>query len=263
MKIDLSGKSAFVSGSTKGIGFACAQALLEAGASVWLNGRSEGSVERAVEKIAEDLRPKVNSFVGDLGESQTREKLFKQLPSVDILINNAGIFEPIPFFEIDDEQWNEMFRVNVLSGVALSRHYVPKMQENQWGRVIFVSSESGIQIPPEMVHYGMSKAAQLAVSRGLAESVSGSGVTVNSILPGPTLTEGVSEFLKKVGGYEEITPEVERDFIQENRPSSLLGRLARPEEVASMAVYLCSPQASATSGGALRVDGGVVRAAYV
>ena len=197
--------------------------------------------------------------IGDVGTEEGAAELIAALPKVDILINNAGIFEPKPFFEIPDEEWRRFFEVNVMSGIRLSRAYGPAMVAAGWGRIVFVASESAINIPQEMVHYGMTKTAQLAVSRGLAETVGGSGVTVNAVLPGPTLTEGVAEFLTSMGGTGEDLEEVGRAFIKDNRPTSLLGRLARPEEVANMVAYLCSPAASATTGAALRVDGGVLR----
>ncbi|MFD0937700.1 SDR family NAD(P)-dependent oxidoreductase, partial [Methylobacterium trifolii] len=200
--------------------------------------------------------------VGDVAKADGVAALVSALPAVDILVNNTGIFEPKPFFEIPDADWQRFFEVNVMSGVRLSRAYTPGMVKSGWGRVVFIASESAINIPAEMVHYGMTKTAQLSVSRGLAQTVAGSGVTVNSVLPGPTLSEGVADFLKQMAGETADGADLDelgRRFIAEHRPSSLIGRLARVEEVASMVAYLCSPAASATSGAALRVDGGVLQ----
>jgi len=203
----------------------------------------------------------IEGFTGDLATLQAAELLGAKFPSVDILVNNLGIFEPKPFFDIPDEDWERFFRVNVLSGVRLARHYTRGMVERKWGRVIFISSESGVQIPAEMIHYGMTKTAQLAVSRGLAETVAGTGVTVNAVLPGPTRSEGVEAFVDKLSGGKPFE-EFEKEFFEKVRPSSLLKRYASVEEVATMVAYVCSPLSSATNGAALRVDGGVVRACF-
>jgi len=260
MDIDLKGRTALVTGSTGGIGYAVAAALAALGATVAVNGRTAERVEAAVGRLtAERPGGRFRAAVGDVSSEAGTADLLAALPAVDILVNNAGIFEPKPFFEIDDADWRRVFEVNVMSGIRLSRAYGPAMVAAGWGRIVFVASESAINIPQEMVHYGTTKTAQLAVARGLAETVGGSGVTVNSVLPGPTLTEGVAEFLKSMGGAGEDLEEVGRAFIRDNRPTSLLGRLARPEEVANMVAYLCSPAASATTGAALRVDGGVLR----
>ncbi|MET0257451.1 MAG: SDR family oxidoreductase [Methylobacterium sp.] len=260
MKIDLTGKSALVTGSTGGIGYAVAKELAILGADVAVNGRTAERVGAAIAQLKGEVAGgQFIDAVGSVGSAEGVAELVAGLPKVDILINNAGIFEPKPFFEIGDGDWQRFFDVNVMSGVRLSRAYTPGMVERGWGRVVFIASESAINIPAEMVHYGMTKTAQLAISRGLAETVGGSGVTVNSVLPGPTLTEGVADFLKAMGGAGADLEETGRAFIAENRPSSLIGRLAKPEEVASLVAYLCTPAASATTGAALRVDGGVLR----
>ena len=261
MHIDLSGKQAVVSGSTAGIGYAIAKGLAAAGARVVINGRDERRVSGAVDKLQTELpEATVQGVAADLGTAEGVHHFAAQVPQADILVNNLGIFDPKPFLEIADEEWERFFQVNVMSGVRLSRQYLPGMIERDWGRIVFISSESGVQIPVEMVHYGMTKTAQLAVSRGLAETVAGTGVTVNAVLPGPTRSEGVSEFVGKLARERGVSAEtLEAEFIQQNRPSSLIRRLAEVEEVANMVVYVCSPQASATTGAALRVDGGVVR----
>ncbi|GJD74454.1 SDR family NAD(P)-dependent oxidoreductase [Methylobacterium goesingense] len=265
MQLDLSGKRALVTGSTGGIGYAIAKALGELGANVAINGRTQDRVRDAVERLKRETSHA--GFIGapgDVANPDGAARVVAGLPDVDILVNNTGIFEPKPFFEIPDEDWHRFFDTNVMSGVRLSRAYTPGMVERGWGRVVFISSESGVNIPVEMVHYGMTKTAQLAVARGLAETVSGSGVTVNSVLPGPTLSEGVADFMKSMAQGGGTGGEVDLDaagraFVAEHRPTSLIGRLATVEEVASMVAYICSPAASATSGAALRVDGGVVR----
>jgi len=261
LKIELHGKTAVVSGSTAGIGFAIAKGLAETGALVIVNGRTQARVDEALQSIQSALpQARLRGVAADLGTSEGFALLVQQVPEADIVVNNLGIFEPKRFFDIPDEDWERFFRVNVLSGVRLARHYTPAMIKKGWGRVIFISSESGVQIPAEMVHYGMTKTAQLAVARGLAETVAGTGVTVNSVLPGPTRSEGVDTFVQKLAGKSGKTPaEVEKDFIQTMRPSSLIKRFATIEEVANMVVYVASEQASATSGAALRVDGGVIR----
>jgi NAD(P)-dependent dehydrogenase (short-subunit alcohol dehydrogenase family) len=259
--INLSGKKAIVTGSTAGIGHAIAQGLAQSGANVVINGRTEERVAQAVSQIRSAMpQAKLQGLAADLGTAEGAARLFEQVPDCDILVNNLGIFEPKPFFEIPDEDWERFFRVNVLSGVRLARHYTPGMVKRGWGRVMFISSESGLQIPAEMVHYGTTKTAQLAVARGLAETVAGSGVTVNSVLPGPTRSEGVERFVDQVGKQSgKSFEQVEKDFFKSMRPSSLLKRFATNEEVANMVVYLASEQASATTGASVRVDGGVVR----
>jgi NAD(P)-dependent dehydrogenase (short-subunit alcohol dehydrogenase family) len=259
MDLKLSGKRALVTGSTGGIGFAIAQGLAREGADVVINGRKDDGVRDAVERLA-GAKGDASGIAADLGAAAGVEQLVKELGSVDILVNNVGIFEPKPFLEIPDADWLRFFEVNVMSGVRLSRALLPAMLKRNWGRIIFISSESGVQTPPEMIHYGMTKTAQLPVSRGIAESVAGSGVTVNAVLPGPTRSEGVVDFLAKMATERSAQLEgYEREFIKVNRPSSLIQRFADPEEVANAVVYLCGEPASATTGAALRVDGGVVR----
>jgi NAD(P)-dependent dehydrogenase (short-subunit alcohol dehydrogenase family) len=260
MKIDLSGKSALVTGSTAGIGYAIAKGLVAAGAKVFVNGRSEGRVQEAVKRLrAEVPSADINGVAADVGSEKGAEALYGQVKEVDILINNAGIYEPKPFFEIPDADWQRFFDVNVMSGVRLSRHYTRQMVEKRWGRVLFISSESGVQTPVEMVHYGMTKSAMLAVSRGLAETVAATGVTVNAVLPGPTKSEGVTDFVRAMNaGTSKSFEQAEQDFFRTVRPSSLIKRFATAEEVANMVVYLSSKEASATTGAALRVDGGVI-----
>jgi len=261
MRIDLTGKTAVVTGSTSGIGFAIAQGLAGAGAHVILNGRSKDRVDAAVVELRESAPgSKVEGVAADLATAEGVEAFLAKVADADILVNNLGIFEPKPFLEIPDADWLRFFETNVLSGIRLSRAYLPKMLKRDWGRIVFISSESALNTPPEMVHYGMTKTAQLAVSRGLAEMTAGSGVTVNSVLPGPTRSEGVGEFFAKMAAEAGVSqPEMEAQFIAEHRPTSLLRRLASVEEVANMVVYVCSKQASATNGAALRVDGGVVK----
>jgi len=260
MDFKLRGKRALVTGSTQGIGFAIAQGLAREGAAVVINGRSEAKVSEAAKRIGAETKASVTGIAGDVGSAAEVNRLLAQLGPVDILINNAGIFEPKPFLEIPDSDWIRFFEVNVMSGVRLSRALLPHMLKQNWGRIIFISSESGLNIPAEMVHYGMTKTAQLALSRGIAESIAGSGVTVNAVLPGPTLTEGVSAFVESLAKDRGISvKEMEVEMIKSLRPSSLIKRWATPEEVANPVVYLCSEAASATTGAAVRVDGGVVR----
>jgi NAD(P)-dependent dehydrogenase (short-subunit alcohol dehydrogenase family) len=261
MNIDLSKRSAIVTGSTAGIGLAIAQGLAAAGASVVVTGRTQARVDAAIAEIKKAVPDaKLSGVAADLGTAEGAAALIKAVPNTDILVNNLGIFEPKPFFEIQDDEWTRFFEVNVNSGVRLSRHYAKGMADRGWGRVQFISSESALQIPAEMVHYGMTKTAQLAVARGLAETLSGTGVTVNSVLPGPTLSEGVGEFFGKIAKDQgKSLAEVEKDFISTHRPTSLIQRLLSVEEVANMSVYLASEQASGTTGTAVRVDGGVAR----
>jgi NAD(P)-dependent dehydrogenase (short-subunit alcohol dehydrogenase family) len=259
MNIDLTGKTALVTGSTLGIGFAVAAGLHESGATVIVNGRGGERVAQAVDRLGGGDR--VRGVAADVGTAEGCQALVEAEPEVDILINNAGVFNPQPVFEIPDDEWERLFTVNVMSGVRLARHYVPPMVERGWGRVVFVSSESALQIPPEMVHYGTTKLAQLGVARGMAESVVGSGVTVNSILPGPTRSEGLEVFLgQMIGDGVNSIEEAGQLLVERERPTSILQRLASAQEVANLVVYVSSPQASATTGAALRVDGGVVRA---
>lgn len=262
MDLQLTNKFALVSGSTKGIGLAIATGMAREGARVIISGRTDKSVLDAIANIRKTVpNAKLEPFPGDLSNAAIAEKLVKQFPDVEILVNNLGIFEPKPFDQIPDEDWRKFFEVNVLSGVRLSRAYLPQMKQRNWGRIIFISSESGVQIPPEMIHYGMTKTAQLAVARGLAETCAGTGVTVNSVLPGPTLSDGVDEFVKKLSGGKPFA-EFEKEFFKSVRPTSLIKRFASTEEVANMVVYVASPLSSATNGAALRVDGGVVRACF-
>jgi NAD(P)-dependent dehydrogenase (short-subunit alcohol dehydrogenase family) len=262
MDLKLSGKTALITGSTAGIGFAIASALVDENADVVVNGRTAERVNQAVQKLQSRKRSgNVTGFALDLSRAENVSLLAEKLPEVDILINNLGIFEPKPFPEITDTDWERFFNVNVMSGVRLSRHYLPPMLKKNWGRIIFISSESGLNIPSEMIHYGMTKTAQLAIARGLAETTAGTAVTVNAVLPGPTLSEGVGTFVQDLAKAQATDlAEVEKQFFQRVRPSSLIQRFAEPEEVASMVAYLSSPLASATNGAAVRVDGGVVRA---
>jgi len=263
MDLQLRGKRALVSGSTAGIGLAIAKGLSAEGARVIVNGREQASVDRARAEIAEATAADVDGYAGDLAQASVAAALATAFPDVDILINNLGIFDPKPFEEIPDADWVRFFEVNVLSGVRLSRLYLPRMREKDWGRIIFISSESGIQIPSEMVHYGMTKTAQIAVARGIAESVAGTGITVNSVLPGMTRSRGVGDFVAAMAAQGgKPTQQVEAEFFEKVRPSSLIKRFATIEEVASLVTYLSSPLASATTGSALRVDGGVVRSAF-
>lgn len=263
MDLQLANKTAFISGSTAGIGFAIAKALAEEGANIIVNGRSEASVKQAIESLKTTAKGKVAGFAGDLSLASEAAKLTEQYPKVDILINNLGIFEPVPFEEIPDEDWLRFFDVNVLSGVRLTRAYLPEMKQQNWGRVIFISSESGVQIPHEMIHSGMTKAAQIAIARGLAEQVAGTNITVNSVLPGPTSSRGVETFVSDLAEKEgQSIDDFEKDFFANVRPTSLIKRFATTEEVASMVCYLSSPLASATTGAAVRVDGGVIKSAF-
>ena len=260
MKIDLSGKTAIVTGSTAGIGKAIAKGLAGTGATVVVNGRSQKTVDAAVAELAKAVPgAKLRGVAADVSTEEGCRALVASVPEIDILINNAGIYEPKDFFEISDDDWRHMLEVNVLSGVRLSRAYLKGMLSRDWGRIVFVSSESALNIPKEMIQYGTSKTAQLAVARGLAKITAGTGVTVNSILPGPTRTEGVEGFLKATAARSgQSVDEAGTSFVKQFRPSSLLLRLASVDEVANMAVYVASREASATNGAALRVEGGIV-----
>jgi len=261
MDLQLSNKVALVTGSTAGIGAEVAAGLAREGAVAIVNGRTEQRVTSAMRSIQQRLpKAKVEGFAGDLATAEGFNALKAKYPKLDILVNNLGIFNPQPFEDITDEEWRRFFEVNVLSGVRLSRYYLPIMKEKDWGRIIFISSESGIQIPVEMIHYGFTKTAQLAISRGLAETTTNTGVTVNAVLPGPTASEGVTDFVGKLAQASNQSPaDFEKMFFEKIRPTSLLKRFATTEEVANLVVYLCSPLASATNGAAVRVDGGVVR----
>ena len=261
MDLQLNGKRALVTGSTAGIGFAIAQSLAREGATVVVNGRQQAAVDKAVAEIK--ALGRAEGFAGDLSRADVAEQLVKRFPAVDVLVNNLGIFEVKPFEEITDEDWRRFFEVNVLSGARLSKLYLPHMRKQNWGRIIFISSESGYQIPVEMIHYGMTKAAQIAVARGLAEATAATGITVNSVLPGPTRSRGVGDFVADWAAKAGKTPkEVEDEFFETARPTSLIKRFSTPEEVAAMVTYVASPLASATTGAALRVDGGVIKAAF-
>jgi len=256
MDLGLKGKRALVTGSTAGIGFAIARLLAREGATVYVNGRTQARVDQAVK----DIGGSVHGIAADLSTEGGASKLFSHIDHLDILVNNLGIFETRPFLEIDDADWRRFFETNVLSGVRITRHYLPHMLKKKWGRVLFISSESGQQIPAEMVHYGMTKTAQIAIARGIAEAFPASGVTVNSVLVGPTESEGVATFVENFARQEGKTKEAfAQDFFRTARPSSLIKRFETIDEVAAMTVYLCSEQASATTGSAIRVDGGVIR----
>jgi NAD(P)-dependent dehydrogenase (short-subunit alcohol dehydrogenase family) len=256
MDLGLGGKTALVTGSTAGIGFAIAQELAAEGAKVIVNGRTQRRVDEAVARIGRGAI----GVAADAGTAEGIRAMIEAQPNVDILVNNVGIFSAKPYDQLTDEDWLRTFETNVLSGVRLSRHYLPRMVKRGFGRVLFISSESGLQIPVEMIHYGMTKTAQLAVARGLAESVAGTGVTVNAVLPGPTRSEGAGAFLDEVAKQRGITAEeMEREFFRHMRPTSLLQRFETPEEIAHLCTYLASPLASGTTGSAVRVDGGVVR----
>jgi NAD(P)-dependent dehydrogenase (short-subunit alcohol dehydrogenase family) len=260
MDLKLTDKLALVTGSTAGIGHAIAERLAREGARVIVNGRTQAAVDAAVAEIKSSTGAEALGFAGDLGTAAAAEELVRLYPDVEILINNLGIFEAKPFEEIPDEDWMRFFEVNVLSGVRLARLYLPAMKRRNWGRIIFISSESAIQIPTEMVHYGVTKTAQLAVARGIAESVAGTGITVNSVLPGPTKSRGVEEWLKSLAKAEGKAPEeIEKEFFEKARPTSLVKRFLAPEEIAALVAYVASPLASATTGAALRADGGVVK----
>ncbi|MFC4258148.1 SDR family NAD(P)-dependent oxidoreductase [Marinobacter lacisalsi] len=260
MNIDLQGKVAIVTGSTQGIGLAIARGLAGSGATVVVNGRKQEAVEAAIAKVRESApEATVRGVAADLGTADGCQALVDAEPAADILVNNLGIFGPEDFFDVTDEQWQRFFDVNVMSGVRLSRAYLPGMEKNGWGRVIFLSSESGLNIPREMIHYGFTKTANLSVSRGLAKRMAGTGVTVNAVLPGPTMSEGVQGLLEE--SAEKSGKSLEQagiDFVKAMRPSSIIQRPAEVDEVANLVVYVASPLSSATTGAALRVDGGVV-----
>lgn len=260
MKIDLQGKTAVVTGSTAGIGLAIAKGLAGTGATVVVNGRRQDAVDRALAAVGDAVPgASLRGFAGDLGTASGCDALVAAEPTCDILVNNMGIFEVRDFFDIDDDDWERFFRVNVLSGVRLSRAYARAMADRRWGRIVFISSESGLNIPTEMIHYGFTKTANLSVSRGLAKRMAGTGVTVNAVLPGPTLSEGVRSMLEKRAADAGVSiEEAAKSFVMEHRSSSIIQRAATTEEVANLVVYVCSTQASATTGAALRVDGGVV-----
>ena len=263
MDLKLKGKLVLVSGSTAGIGFAIAEALAREGARVIVNGRGQAAVDKALAAIEAETGAVATGFAGDLSEASAAEDLVRRHPGIEILVNNLGIFEPMAFEDIPDDDWFRFFDVNVLSGVRLARLCLPAMRKANWGRIVFISSESGVQIPAEMIHYGMTKTAMLAVSRGLAEAVAGTGITVNAVLPGPTRSRGVEDFVGALAKNEgKSFAAFEKEFFEKVRPTSLIKRFATPAEVASMVAYVVSPLASATTGAALRVDGGVVKSAF-
>lgn len=261
MDLELKGKRALVTGSTGGIGYAIAKFLAQEGAHVYVNGRSMDRVNEAIERL------KSEKVIGDLlpapfdaANKMEIDNFVKQVRNIDILINNVGIYEVKPFVWITDEDWMRIFEINVLSGIRLSRVYLPQMMAKDWGRIVFISSESGVNIPTEMIHYGVTKTAQISIARGLAEIAAGTKVTVNSVLPGPTYSEGVKDFVKDVGKSRDIDEkQVEEEFFKILRPSSLIKRFANTDEVAALVALVCSPKGSAINGAALRVDGGVVR----
>ena len=261
MNIDLSGKTALVTGSTSGIGYAIAKGLAATGASVVVNGRTQAKVDAAAATLAKAVPgSKVRGVAADVSTAEGCKAVVAALPDVDILVNNAGIFEPKGFLEIPDADWSRFFDVNVMSGVRLSRAYLPAMLKRNWGRIVSISSESALNIPKEMIHYGMTKAAQLAVSRGLAEMTRGTAVTVNSVLPGPTMSEGVETFVKDLAKqHGQSVEEAASQFVKQFRPTSLLQRFASVEEIANMVVYVSSKESSATNGAALRAEGGIIQ----
>ena len=260
MDLQLKDKLALVSGSTAGIGFAIANGLAREGARVIVNGRTKDRVNTVIERIrSHNAGAKLEGIAVDLGSAAGSEEVVRSFPDVDVLVNNLGIFEPKAF----DADWFRFFEVNVMSGVRLSRAYLPSMKKRNWGRIVFISSESGVQIPVEMIHYGVTKTAQIAVARGIAETCAGTGVTCNAVLPGPTASEGVSDFVESLASQAgQNRQQVEKEFFEKARPTSLLKRFATPGEVAAMVVFICSPLSAATNGAALRVDGGVVRSPF-
>lgn len=261
MDLQLTNKTVFISGATAGIGFAIAKGFAKEGAIVYLNGRDQAKVNAAIQRIKTETPDSiVSGITADLASVEGFNKLSNELPQADILINNLGIFEPLDFFDLKDADWQKMFEVNVLSGVRLTQHFMHAMLQKNWGRVIFISSESALQIPTEMIHYGFSKTAQLSIANGLAQLTKGTGVTVNSVLPGPTYSEGVQQFVADLAQQaNSSTQAVEHKFFAETRPLSLLQRFATVDEIASSVIYLSSPLAAATNGAALRADGGILK----
>ncbi|MDY3554914.1 SDR family oxidoreductase [Gemmata sp. JC717] len=257
MDLQLKGKTAVVTGSTAGIGLSIAEELAREGARVFVTGRSQPNIDEALKVVGK--AGDAEGVVADVGSAEGCAALIRQVPKVDILVNNLGIYEAKPFAEIPDEDWLKLFNVNVMSGVRLSRHYFPQMLAAGWGRVIFIASESGVMTPAEMVHYGMTKSSQLALSRGMAEQTKGTQVTVNAVLPGPTRSEGIIDFLKSVSPQAKDAAEAEAAFFRVHRSSSLLQRLIDPAEIAHLVAYLASPLSAATNGAALRVEGGLLR----
>jgi NAD(P)-dependent dehydrogenase (short-subunit alcohol dehydrogenase family) len=263
MNLNLEGRRALITGSTAGIGLAIATSLAREGARVIVTGRTQAGVTKAVDDVRAATGGDVVGFAGDLGTAAAADELVRRHSEIEILVNNLGIFEPMPFEQISDSDWMRFFEVNVLSGARLARLCLPAMKRANWGRIIFISSESALQIPVEMIHYGVTKTAQIALARGLAEAVAGTGITVNSVLPGPTKSRGVVDFVDALSQSSgKSFEEFETDFFEKVRPTSLIKRFAAPEEVASLVTYIASPLASATTGAALRVDGGVVKSAF-
>jgi len=262
MDLQLAGKRALVTGSTAGIGYAIAESLAKEGANVIVNGRTQRRVDEAISRLKKtNASARLEGLAADLGTSEGAKLAIAKYADLDILVNNLGIFEAKPFEEIPDADWLRFFEINVLSGVRLSRHHLPRMKQRNWGRIVFISSESGFQIPAEMIHYGMTKTAQIAIARGLAETTAGTNVTVNSVLPGPTASEGVSDFVEQMSSQKNVDrAEFERDFFRHVRPTSLLQRFETPEEIGAVVAFVCSPLSSAINGASLRADGGVVRA---
>jgi NAD(P)-dependent dehydrogenase (short-subunit alcohol dehydrogenase family) len=262
MNLHLTDKLALVSGSTAGIGFAIAHSLASEGARVIVNGRTEARVHEAIAKIREKVSwAKLEAFAGDLSSEKAANEVVQRFPDVEILVNNLGIFEPKPFEEIPDDDWRRFFEVNVLSGVRLSRLYLAGMRQRNWGRIIFISSESALQSPPEMIHYGMTKTAQIAVARGLAELTAATGITVNSVLPGPTRSEGVETFVDQLSGGKPFA-EFEKEFFEKHRPNSLIKRFESVDEIAHLVTFIASPLSSATTGAVWRAEGGIVKSAF-
>jgi NAD(P)-dependent dehydrogenase (short-subunit alcohol dehydrogenase family) len=261
MELQLNGKQAFITGSTAGIGLAISSTLAGEGATVIINGRSRDRVAEAIANVRKTHpHAKLEEFAGDLSQPEIAKQAIAKFPHVDILINNLGRYEPKSFEEISDEDWIAMIETNFMSGVRLSRHYLPRMKAKNWGRIVFISSESAINIPVEMIHYGVTKTMQLALARGLAENTAGTGVTVNSILAGPTRSEGVEQFINQMAKSRNVPPStIEKEFFETVRPTSLLRRFATSEEVAALVAFVASPLSSATNGAALRADGGVIR----
>lgn len=262
MDLKLNDKRALVTGSTAGIGYACARGLLKEGARVIVNGRTQKAVDDAIAALKRETGRTALGFAGDMSTAEGANRLFAAYPDVDILVNNVGAYLAKPFLETTDADWESIFQLNVMSGVRLSRLYLPGMKSRNWGRVIFISSESGLQIPVESIHYGMTKSAEISIARGLAELMAGTHVTVNSVLPGPTMSRALNGFVDRAVAEGQKADEIEKKFFTDVRPTSLIKRFAEPDEVASLVVYVASPLASATTGAALRVDGGVVKSAF-
>ena len=262
LDLKLEGRTALVTGSTAGIGYASARALLREGARVIVNGRTQGAVDAAIAKLQKETGGTALGFAGDVSQADTAARLYKAFPEVDILVNNVGVMTMKRFEETTDADWNDIFQINVMSGVRLARLYLPGMKARDWGRVIFISSESGLQIPVESIHYGMTKAAQIAIARGLAEAMAGTHVTVNSILPGPTKSRALEGYLERAAAQGRSEADVEKEFFERARPTSLIKRFEDPDEIAALVVYVASPLSSGTTGAALRVEGGVVKSAF-